>query len=147
MLKEHGIVVEIKGEFAVIQTNRANSCISCAANKGCGTAGLSTIVSHKNTFVNVINHSGISVGDKVIISMDSRALLKSVLVLYLFPLLGMFVGALGGDMLTVLLPFEETLTVLASFLGLIVGLKLAKRVTDKMSENTHYQPAIIKTSC
>jgi len=147
MLKEHGIVVEVNDQFAIVQTQSSNSCGQCAANKGCGTASLAAVLGQKVTQVKALNHKGAKVGQQVVIGLEEPALLKSSLALYLLPILSMFVAAIGYDMLvaSVQLPQSEILTILAALVGLLAGLKWAKRLMGKMSEDRRYQPIILQT--
>lgn len=146
MLEERGIVIEVKDKFAIVQTQRVSSCGQCAANQNCGTASLATVLGQKTTQVKVLNYKGAKVGDKVVIGLEEQVLLKSSLALYLIPLVGLFVAAIGYDMLAALaqLPDYEIFTVLAGLLGLLSGLRWVKRVTIKMSEDTRFQPMIVK---
>ncbi|HDN26180.1 MAG TPA: Fis family transcriptional regulator [Thioploca sp.] len=149
MLEERGVVVEVNEQFAVVQTTRTSLCGQCAANKGCGTASLSQMLGQKSTNITVVNHKGAKVGDKVVIGLEEQALLKSSLLLYLLPLLGLFAGAIGYEMLAayVQFPRSEILTVLAGLLGLLAGFLWVKRVIVKMSEDTRLIPVILKTEC
>ncbi len=145
MLKESGVVVEIDDKFAIVQTKRTSYCRQCAANKGCGTASLSAILGQKYTQVKVINHCDAKVGDRVVIGVEEQALLKSAFVLYLLPLLSLFAGAIGYEMLIIIgeWPRYEALIILAGLLGLFIGLIGAKKITFLMSKKTDYQPVIV----
>jgi sigma-E factor negative regulatory protein RseC len=147
MLEEQGIVVEINEQFAIVETKRTSLCGQCAANKGCGTASLASILGQKTTTIQVVKHKNTKVGDKVLIGLEEQALLKSAFAFYLPPLLGLFVAALGYDILakTTSLPNHEILTVLAGLLGFFTGFMWVKRLAIRLSENTHYQPVILKT--
>jgi len=147
MIEERGVVVEIKDNFAFVQTQRDSSCGHCSANKGCGTASLAGVVGQKETLVKVVNQKNVKVGDRVVIGVAEDALLKSSLALYLVPLLSLFVVAVGYESLVGLLelPSYEILTALAGLLGLFAGLNWVKRVSVKMSEDVNYQPVIVKS--
>ena len=156
MLEERAVVVEVFDQRAVIQIKPSNRCGQCAATH-CGTTDLTA----KPVLVKVINHQGAMVGDEVIIGLEEKALLKSAVAIYLLPLLGMFAFAIGYRLLAVTtpLPDYEILTVLASLIGLVVGLKFAQRAllkqstlhelefTEKRSQrkDTGSQPVILKT--
>ena len=147
MLLESGIVIEIFDQFAIVQTERTSYCSQCAANKGCGTASLSSVLGQKYTQIKVINHGGVKVGDKVVIGLEEQALLKSSVVLYLLPLLSLFVFALGYEMLVTIgeWPRYEPLTILAGILGLFIGLNLAKRIIRQFSKETKLKPVMLQT--
>jgi len=145
MLKEHGIVVEVKDQFAIIQTQASNSCGQCAT--GCGTASLAAVLGQKVVQVKALNHKGAKVGDQVVIGLEESALLKSSLALYLLPILSLFVAAIGYEMLVayVQLPESEILTMLAALVGLLAGLSATKRLMGKMSEDRRSQPIVLQT--
>ncbi len=147
MLEEQGIVVEINEQFAIVETKRTSLCGQCAANKGCGTASLASVLGQKTTRIQVVKHKNTTVGDNVLIGLEEQALLKSAFAFYLPPLLGLFAAALGYDMLAkiTLLPSHEILTVLAGLLGLYIGFMWVKRFSIRLSKNTDYQPVILKT--
>jgi len=146
MLKESGIVIEVFDQFAIVQTERTSYCGQCTANKGCGTASLSSVLGQKYTRIKVINHGFVKVGDKVVIGLEEQALLKSSVVLYLLPLLSLFVFALGYEMLVTIgeWPHYEPLTILAGILGLFIGLNLAKRIIRQFSKETKLKPVMLQ---
>lgn len=93
------------------------------------------------------NFNGANVGDQVVIGLEEQALLKSSVLLYLIPLLGLFAGAIGYEMLAIYAPLlrSELLTVLAGFVGFIAGLVWVRRVTVKMSSDPRLIPVILRT--
>ena len=147
MLEEHGVVVAVHDNLADVQTTRTSLCGQCSANQGCGTASLGQLFGQKKTVVTVVNHKGAKVGDQVVIGLEEQALLKSSVLLYFIPLLGLFAGAIGYDMLANYTPLvsSELLTVLAGFIGLVAGLAWVKRVTVKMSSDPRLIPVILRT--
>jgi len=144
MLKKCGIVVAVEDKFVLVQMQRTDGCMNCIAEKGCGIASLSLVLGKKNTLVKVIDHIGVKVGDNVMLGLDEQTLLKNSLVLYILPLVGMFIGAISYNLLATLglLPNAEIFTGLAGLIGLTVGLRLVKLVTIYLSENTR-EPLII----
>ncbi|RKZ38858.1 MAG: hypothetical protein DRQ49_13160 [Gammaproteobacteria bacterium] len=144
MLKESGIVVEIDDKFAIIQIRRTRHCSQCAA-KGCGIGSLSFVLGQKETRLKVINLRGAKVGDRVVIGLQEQALLKSSLILYLLPLLGLFVGAIGYEIWVTIWEWHhsEILTVLAGLVGFFMGLLWVKRINFFMSKNANHQPVIL----
>jgi len=127
-LEERGVVVEVFDQCAVIQIKPHKQCGLCAATH-CGGTGLIA----KRALVTINNHQGAMVDDEVIIRLEETALLKSALAIYLLPLLGMFVFAIGYRLLTTItpLPSHEIFTVLASLIGLVAGLKMAQQALLK----------------
>jgi sigma-E factor negative regulatory protein RseC len=146
MLEEHGYVVEVNDKLAVIQTKRTGICEQCTNHKGCGTASLASVLGQKTICITVVNDKEAKVGDNVVIGLEEQTLLKSALIFYLPPLLGLFVGAMGYDILATKtqLPNSEILTVFAGLVGFWMGFGWVKRVTVKMSKDSHKGPVILK---
>lgn len=130
MLKENGIVVELTKQFAVVEIIPVNHpCTQCS--NGCGIASLAKKKKHV-TQIKVINSVNAKLGDKVVIGLKEQALLKASLILYLLPLLSMFVAGIAIN------------SVLAAVAGFFIGmLWVQKIVTNKMSD-IDYQPKIVK---
>jgi sigma-E factor negative regulatory protein RseC len=146
MLEERGIVIELDNQFAIVKTIRHSSCGNCAANKGCGTASLSSFFGQKANYVRVVNKLAAKVGDQVVIGLQEQALLKSSLMLYLLPLLCLFIAVLGYEFLvtTFQWPNYELLTVLVGLSGLFFGLKWVKYTTANLLKDARYHPVMLK---
>ena len=146
MLKERGIVVELDNKFAIVKTIRQSSCGHCAANKGCGTASLSSFFGQKANYVRVVNELAAKVGDQVVIGLQEQALLKSSVMLYLLPLLCLFATVIGYEFLvtTFQWPNYELLTILAGISGFFIGLKWVKYMTVNMLKDACYHPIMLK---
>lgn len=145
MLKEEGVVVKVDEQFAWIQTQRKSGCGHCSSNQECGTASLAQVLGRKQNHLKVINNCAAKVGDHVIIGLEEQALVKGALLLYLLPILSLFITALGYQTLATLytfLPSAEIFTALAGLCGLLIGLFAVERVTHKLAND--YQPAILK---
>jgi positive regulator of sigma E activity len=96
MIEERAEVVACEGRFAWVQTQRASTCGSCAANKGCGTATLAKVLGQRRTRVRVLNDARAVAGEQVVIGLSEQALVRGALAVYLVPLLGLLGGALFG---------------------------------------------------
>ncbi len=146
MLEERGVVISVNEQFTTVQTKRSNSCGECAANKSCGTASLANVLGQKYTEIKAIRHENAKVGDTVIIGLSEQTLVRSALLLYLLPLLTMFVMAISYKTLALMLHWQqsELLIALAGLTGLLLGFIVVKIITSNMSKNIHYQPIIHK---
>lgn len=146
MLEEYGVVVEASDQYAWIQTQRRSACQHCQSNQSCGTASLSQLFGQKVNEVKVVNSLNVNIGDQVVIGIEEQALLHGSLLLYLLPLLTMFMGAISYEGLATQLnwPVQEGFTILAGLIGLGLGLFLIRRWTARWKENAHYQPVLLK---
>lgn len=146
MLEERGIVVKVDEQFATVQTQRLVGCGQCATKAGCGTNNLAEMFGRKYTEIKVANLPAVKVGDTVILGLEEQALVRSALVLYLMPLLGLLAGALAYEMVTRVnqWPHLELLTILSGLIGFAVTLFWVKRLSLSMSSNPRYQPVILE---
>lgn len=87
MVDETGIVVEVKGETALVRVASSAHCAGCAAAGTClsGAGG--------DRVVEADNRLGASEGEKVILSVPSRDLLTASFQVYIIPVLGVLAGA------------------------------------------------------
>ncbi|WP_069471587.1 SoxR reducing system RseC family protein [Candidatus Marithrix sp. Canyon 246] len=131
MLKENAIVVELSKQFAVVEVIPTNHpCTQC--QNGCGIASLAKTNKHVSK-IKVINLVNAKLGDKVIIGLKEQALLKASLILYLLPLVSMFVIGIAMN------------TVLAAVLGFTIGILLVQKIVkNQMFNNVDYLPKIVK---
>ena len=144
MLEERGVVTSIDEQIVTVQTKHNNSCGGCAANKSCGTGSLANVLGQKHTEIKVIRSDNVKIGDTVIIALNEQYLVKSAMILYLLPILTMFIMAGSYKYLSFILHWQqsELFTAIAGIAGLLFGLIIVRLITVKMSN--HYQPIIHK---
>ncbi len=147
MVEEHGVVVEISDRYAWVKTQRQSSCGQCASNKGCGTSTLSKVMGQKYNEVRVVNSLNVGVGDHVVIGLAEQALVRSSLLLYLMPLLMMFIAAISLETLSGVFQWSisEPYLVFAGIAGLLIGLAAVHFWSSRLADDSGYQPVLIKT--
>jgi sigma-E factor negative regulatory protein RseC len=147
MVEEHGVVVEVSDHYAWVKTQRQSSCGQCGASKGCGTASLAQVLGQKYNEIRVVNHLNVKVGDQVVIGLEEQALVRSSLLLYLLPLLTMFIAAVALELLGQAWqwPSSELYTMGAGLVGLLFGLAGVLVWSRRLADNSHYQPVLLKT--
>ncbi len=137
MIEEQAIVVKCDSNYIWVQTQRQSSCGHCSVKSGCGTQVLSNVLGNKATLVRCINAirsqsndqtSELKAGDTVMVGMKESALLSGSLLIYFLPLISMMIMGGGAVMVARLFWPEgiDTLSIIFSFLGLFMGLYLAK---------------------
>jgi sigma-E factor negative regulatory protein RseC len=146
MIEERAEVVACEGRFAWVQTQRASTCGSCAANKGCGTATLARVLGQRRTRVRVLNDARAVAGEQVVIGLSEQALVRGALAVYLVPLLGLLGGALFGAHLAERLLVQEAdlLSILFGGLGLAIGIGWLRHHARRIREDARYQPVILR---
>ena len=92
MTKEEGVVIKTDTATAWIKTIKTSACASCSAKSSCHTMG-----GGKEMEVEAINTAGARIGDRVVIGFETASLLKASFLLYVFPILGLILGAFIGQ--------------------------------------------------
>ncbi|MBI5682393.1 MAG: SoxR reducing system RseC family protein [Deltaproteobacteria bacterium] len=91
MVEEHGIVMAIKTDRAILKTERGSTCERCQAKEFCYSLG------EKETFVEVDNPVNANIGDMVIFKIPTSAIIKTSLIIYLVPLFAFIAGVVIGQ--------------------------------------------------
>ena len=86
MIEEAGRVVEVRDEFAWIETTPMTACNSCSARSGCGTPVLAKVLGRRNSPLRVANRIGVVVGDRVVIGIAESGLVRGSFAVYFAPL-------------------------------------------------------------
>ena len=116
MIEETGKVVALDGKTAWVETQRTSACDSCSAKSGCGHSALSKL-GQKHVHMQAWNELILDIGDLVVVGVPEDILMKSSVLAYLMPLLGMLGGALIADQLQA----GDLLTAVSGLVGLLAG--------------------------
>ena len=119
MIEEKARVTAIRDGFAVIEVVRTSGCQSCELKSGCGTGSLGRLLGFKPKPFTVKNELGLKPGDTVMLAVAERSFALAGFLVYLLPLLTLFLFAIVAD---VLLGTSDVFTVLAGLFGLATGL-------------------------
>lgn len=142
MIETEAVVVKIEHAVAYVQAERKSNCSSCSESS-CGTSVLANFFGQRTPLYRASNEVGAKVGDRVVVGMDESALFKGTLLLYLFPLLLLFVGAVAGSALAVTADLNDGYSVAGAFIGLLAGFIGLKLLSAKMGLGRQFQPVIL----
>lgn len=139
MIEETGKVVALEGRMAWVETLRTSACDSCSAKSGCGHSALAKL---GQNHVHMQAHSDLilSVGDQVVIGVPEDVMVKSSLLAYLMPLLGMMAGAL----LVQQVQPGDLYTALGGFSGLLAGFLALRWHFHRNQHDKRYQPVVLR---
>jgi sigma-E factor negative regulatory protein RseC len=146
MIEEQAQVIRTEGEFAWVRTQRKSTCGQCAAQKGCGTNVFSKVLGNKLVEFKAINKIDAVAGDQVILGLHESVLLKSAALMYVLPLVLMFVFALlatavghslAGDI-------SQAWVSLFAVLGLLLGFFGARLFARAHQTDESFQPVILR---
>lgn len=91
MIEEFATVVKIKNQRVWVNPQISSGCGACLQKASCTSSIMGQFF--KPRIIEVDSSFPLSVGDKVMVTIDESLLLNASLLLYLFPLLAMFFGA------------------------------------------------------
>ena len=115
MLQEKGVVIGLRGGTAVVQTKNKLACSSCKVSTSCGTGIVEQYLSAKLFESELPNTLNAKVGQQVIIEIPKSSVTKASLVVYVVPLLFLFLGAIFGQLFI----FSENLIILISLFKIL----------------------------
>jgi sigma-E factor negative regulatory protein RseC len=143
MFTQNGVVTKVSNKFILVETQTESSCKSCdLSSKGCGTSVLADFLGRKKINIKVANNNNNKIGDKVTIAIPEKIVLKASLIIYLFPLLFMFLSLIIYEALVkyLNLPYLESISIFITLSSLGFGFIISKHIVLK---NINYQQAII----
>ncbi len=92
-----------------------------------------------------VNTADARIGDRIVLSINANSLLKATFLLYVFPILAMIAGAVLGQMVGLLRGVDPSgLSALFGLLFFGLAFVLIRLVGRRLSNDTRYQPEIIK---
>ena len=146
MIEESGQVVAVQGEFAWIESERTTTCGSCAVRKGCGTSAIAKVLGQRRVRLRVLNRINASVGDDVVIGIAESGLVRGSLAVYAVPLIGLFAGALAGQLLgrQVFDTQSDLLAIFGAISGFVAALIWLKRFSRHTEKDAAYQPVVLR---
>ncbi len=135
MLEENGRVVRLDDGTVWVETIKQSACSSCSAQKGCGQSLLARIGDGKRLEIQVDNpqHLEVSVNDEV-------TFLTASLLVYLLPLLAMFITAVAAQRYGL----SEPGVILSAGFGLAGGFVITRFISGRISRNCSYRPVLLR---
>lgn len=134
-------VVAVEGNVAWLEPEQESSCGGCAASGLCGTKGIGTVASRlEMRRFPLINNAHLMIGERVVVGVDGRALLKASGTAYALPLLTMLIaGGVAQAMIG-----SDGVTMGAMFTGLAFGLLAARWIARGLSARGQLAPRFLR---
>lgn len=139
MIEKKATVIALEGELAVLNVARQDSCGSCAAKSGCGTAVLSDVFGRESV-LRAYNKIGARSGDSVTVAIPEAVMLKVSFMMYTLPLLGMLGFAIAAQVLVA----SELVSIVAGVAGLACGLLVFRYYGLRTGQYAGNLPILIK---
>lgn len=90
-MHEEGLVLELRGHYALVETVQQEACAHCEARGACMTMG-----GGKQRVISAVNQAHAEPGDRVRMAMTRRAVLGAGFLVYMVPVIALIVGAALG---------------------------------------------------
>ena len=138
MPAERGIVEKVESEWAWVKTKRSNACASCDSRHHCGM-----VEGSDQMVVKAQNSARAKEGDEVELYLSTKTKLKSTAIVYLIPVLGIFVGAFSAEPLSKALGLNPSLgMVVFTLTGLIASIFLMRYLANRMAAKQTLIPLV-----
>ncbi|HZJ95663.1 MAG TPA: SoxR reducing system RseC family protein [Thiopseudomonas sp.] len=141
MIEEPGVVVAVDVDGVWVATQRKSTCGSCSARMACGQGLLNSLSTDKKPHsIKVATDLPLVEGDQVTLVISQQSLISSALLVYMLPLLSMFVAAFAADYLNATEPW----IIFAAVLGFSSGALGVRFYSDRYLDGSNLQPVICK---
>ncbi|HDJ1441279.1 TPA: SoxR-reducing system protein RseC [Serratia rubidaea] len=140
MMKEWATVVSWQQGVALLRCEPKAGCGSCKARSGCGTRALNELVPETEHQLQVQIEQPLEPGQRVEVGITEGSLLRSAMLVYLTPLLGMM---LGGGVLQLWLATDGA-AALGALFGGVGAFLLARKLARRLGEQDAYQPVVLQ---
>lgn len=118
MIKQPAKVVSYDQNTIWLEAERQSTCSGCQLKQGCGTGLLENHVGKRFSDITVEKKSDVSVGQEVTLAIPEETLLQGAALMYILPLVFMFIFAAVAQALHL----NEAIEIIAGLGGLFVGL-------------------------
>ncbi|TBM16969.1 SoxR-reducing system protein RseC [Hafnia alvei] len=140
MMREWATVASWQQGIATLNCEQHSGCGSCGAKNTCGTAVLNKINPQSQHQLQVEIAQPLEPGQRVEIGITEANLLRSAVLVYLTPLLGLIVGGGVGQSLM----HSDAWAALGALVGAGAGFMFARFKAKKLSDRQDYQPIVLQ---
>jgi len=140
MFTENGIVTQANQAVAWVKTTRVSTCEHCKSKDSCGTSS-----DQKDMIITVKNTLNVEKGDHVVIGLETRHLLFVSFLLYVFPVILLFIGAVIGNSLAPYFKMDPSFVAMISgFLFFGLSFYIIRKKNNSLSKKEEYKPFLVK---
>ncbi|MEI2267137.1 SoxR-reducing system protein RseC [Erwinia sp. CGal63] len=142
MMREWATVVSWQNGVATLHSELKTSCSSCSARKGCGSHMLNKLGPKNAHVMKIASAEPLAPGQRIELGIAEKSLLSSALLVYMTPLLGLFI--VSGLFQTL---FHSDLAAAAgALLGGIGGFIVAKGISSYLGKSASFHPVILSVA-
>lgn len=140
MLKEWATVVSWQDGIAKLRCETQAGCSNCHSRSGCGARVLNELGPQTEHNLQVHIAEQLQPGQKVELGITEGSLIRSALLVYMTPLLGVI---LGGGLLQWLTQ-SDLYSVVGAVTGGVLGFLVARALATRLEMQAGYQPVILQ---
>ena len=97
MIEEKATVQSVKDQLINIVTTQSSGCYQCNQADSCSTSILTNFFGNKSVELQLYSDMSLKAGDKVIIGMQEGVFIGLTCMIYILPLIGLFLFAVFGQ--------------------------------------------------
>lgn len=141
LVEGYAHVVAVEGGTAWLEPEQTSSCGGCASASACGAKGIGTLADRLEARrFSLPNHDGLRVGERVVVGVSEKALVKGSLTAFAIPLAAMlFCGAMAQWVAG-----NDLLSMLAMLVGLALGLLGARLNARRLNARGELSPQYLR---
>lgn len=140
MIEERGRVLSVEPGAVWVATIQQSACNSCQARAGCGQSLLNRLgAGRRQGSVRALDTGRHKVGDEVVIGIPESAVLRGSTLVYVLPLLGLFLFSL----LAQAIGLREPVVIAAGFAGMGVGFVLGRWRAARLGMDPAFVPQVV----
>lgn len=117
MIEQQATVISCDNDTVWLQAERQSTCSGCQVRKGCGTGLLAKHVGKRFSRIAVAKENDVTIGQQVRLAIPEQALLQGTFLMYILPLVLLFLFAAGAKALNL----GEIAEIFAGITGLFIG--------------------------
>lgn len=145
MIEEMASVQSVEDSLVRVVTTQSSACQQCNESASCSTSVLSKFFGNRQIELQLRSDIALTVGDQVLLGIEEKMLVKLTLLIYLMPLLFMFLFALLGGVLEAYFNLDtELLSIILAVTGLVAGYFAISVFIEKKYKPQNIKPVILK---
>ena len=136
---EIGIVVQVQGNRILVEAESGAGCACCAAKDGCITRD-----DRRKRVLWMDNTLDAGTGDRVCFRVEERGMILASVLLYLVPVIFLFIGIVAGSYLYVRMGMDQDIAaIILGLAGIVLSFVFIRLVSPRISASRVVQPALV----
>lgn len=142
LMEELARVVEYQSGWVMVEVELKSACNHCSSSENCGTFAVAKAFSVKTQRFAIASDKSYQQGDMLKLGLPESVIIKAAALVYLLPLLGLFMFAALGHVLGLGLALDtNTSAMLMALIGSVLSWRIGKYFAHRIEADA--QPVII----